>query len=175
MAAVTIASVAPYTAGEFDWFDGMAEENVQEFGLALQGAEALTPFLEAFAGAVSTIGPADIASSLGGLLSDVDKAHMTGDLANWLAETFRIGLSHGIAGQLDDDLAFVSHWGFDLRDVKDAVIWQGAQDRMVPYRHGVWLADNIPGARRRLFPAEGHLSIAVGSFDRILDDLLSPP
>jgi len=175
MAAVTIASVAPYTAGEFDWFDGMAEENVQEFGLALQGAEALTPFLEAFAGAVSTIGPADIASSLGGLLSDVDKAYMTGDLANWLAETFRIGLSHGIAGQLDDDLAFVSHWGFDLRDVKDAVIWQGAQDRMVPYRHGVWLADNIPGARRRLFPAEGHLSIAVGSFDRILDDLLSPP
>mgnify|MGYP000861908663 FL=1 len=175
MAAVTIASVAPYTAGEFDWFDGMAEENVQEFGLALQGAEALTPFLEAFAGAVSSISPEDIASSLGGLLSEVDKAHMTGDLANWLAETFRIGLSHGIAGQLDDDLAFVSHWGFDLRDVKDAVIWQGAQDRMVPYRHGVWLADNIPGARRRLFPAEGHLSIAVGSFDRILDDLLSPP
>lgn len=175
LAAVTIASLAPYTVGEFDWFDGMAEENVEEFGLALQGAGALTPFLEAFAGAVSTIAPADIASSFGGLLSDVDKAHMTSDVANWMAEAFRIGLSHGITGYLDDDLAFMNDWGFDLRDVNDAVIWQGAQDRMVPYRHGVWLADHIPGARRRLFPAEGHLSIAVGSFDRILDDLLSLP
>jgi len=32
---------------------------------------------------------------------------------------------------------------------------------------------HIPGARRRLFD-EGHLSIAVGLFDRILDDLLEP-
>jgi hypothetical protein len=45
---------------------------------------------------------------------------------------------------------------------------------MVPYAHGIWLADHIRGARRRLFAAEGHLSIALGSFDRILDDLLDP-
>jgi len=175
LSAVTIASVAPFTGGQFDWFDGMADENIEEFGLALKGAEALTPFLEAFAGAVSTISAEDVASSLGGLLSEVDKAHMTGELASWLAETFHIGLSHGIAGQLDDDLAFMSDWGFDLKNVKRVAVWQGGQDRMVPYGHGVWLADHIPGAQRRLFPAEGHLSIAVGSFDRILDDLLSPP
>jgi hypothetical protein len=89
-------------------------------------------------------------------------------------QTFRVGLAHGIDGYRDDDLAFVSDWGFDLRDVRSVAVWQGSQDRMVPYAHGIWLADHIPGACRRLFAAEGHLSIALGSFDRILDDLLDP-
>ena len=45
---------------------------------------------------------------------------------------------------------------------------------MVPYTHGVWLADHLPGARRRLFAAEGPPSLGIGAFDRILDDLLDP-
>ena len=62
----------------------------------------------------------------------------------------------------------------NLHDVRSVAVWQGAQDRMVPYAHGVWLADHFPGARRRLFAAEGHLSLGIGAFDRILDDLLDP-
>src|SRR5690348_11857080 len=45
-AAATIAGVAPSTAEDLDWVAGMGEENVEEFGLAMQGGEALTPFLE---------------------------------------------------------------------------------------------------------------------------------
>jgi pimeloyl-ACP methyl ester carboxylesterase len=172
LATATIAGVAPYSAEGLDWFDGMADENVEEFGRALQGAGALTSFLAEFAGAVTTITPADLAGSLGGLLSEVDKVQVTGGFAEWLVETFRSGLAHGIDGQRDDDLAFVSDWGFDLGEVHSVAVWQGSQDRMVPYAHGVWLADHIPGARRRLLAGEGHLSIALGSFDRILDDLL---
>ena len=51
-------------------------------------------------------------------------------------------------------------------------IWQGDQDRMVPYAHGAWLANNVPGARLHLQPGEGHLSLSVASLDRILDNLL---
>jgi pimeloyl-ACP methyl ester carboxylesterase len=174
LATVTIAGVAPYPAEGIDWLDGMADENVEEFGLTLQGAAALTPFLEAFASSLATTQPADLAKALGGPLSEVDRAQVTGDFAEWMLETCRLGLARGIAGQLDDDLAFTSDWGFDLRDVRSVAIWQGAQDRMVPYAHGVWLADHIPGARRRLFAAEGHLSLGLGEFDRILDDLLDP-
>ncbi len=174
LATVTIAGVAPYPAEGIDWLAGMADENIEEFSLALKGADALTPFLESFASSLATAQPADLANVLGGLLSAVDKAQVTGDFAAWMLKTCRLALARSVAGQRDDDLAFTTDWGFDLRDVRSVAIWQGGQDRMVPYAHGVWLADHIPGARRRLFAAEGHLSVGLGAFDRILDDLLDP-
>ena len=52
-------------------------------------------------------------------------------------------------------------------------IWQGGQDRMVPFDHGRWLADHVAGAKAQLLPDEGHLSLTVGAYDRVLDDLLA--
>jgi pimeloyl-ACP methyl ester carboxylesterase len=174
LATATIAGVAPYPAEGLDWMAGMGPENVEEFGLARQGAEALRPFLQSFhAGLISVTG-GEVADSLGGLISDVDRVHLTGDFAEWLAAHFREGLAHGIVGWLDDDLAFLRDWGFDLRDCRSVAIWQGDEDRMVPEAHGRWLADHIPNARRRLQPGQGHLSLAVGAFEQILDDLLNP-
>ena len=75
-------------------------------------------------------------------------------------------------------MAFTRPWGFDLDEIGvPVVVWQGGQDRMVPFAHGQWLATQVPGARPRLLPEEGHLSIAVASFGKILDDLLEdrPP
>jgi hypothetical protein len=43
---------------------------------------------------------------------------------------------------------------------------------MVPFDHGRWLAAHVPGALSRLRPGEGHLSIAVGAFSEIVDDLI---
>ena len=173
LATVSIAGCAPHPADGIDWFAGMAEENVAEFGLALQGEGALAPSLEASAHAFATIQPANLAASFGGLLSEVDKAQVTGEFAEWLAKTLRVGMAHGIAGLRDDDLAIMSDWGFRVADARSVVIWHGRQDRMVPSAHGRWLADHIPGARHRLFDDEGHISI-IGLFDRSLDDLLDP-
>ena len=43
---------------------------------------------------------------------------------------------------------------------------------MVPITHGEWLAAHIPGARARLRPEHGHLSLGVGAIGEIFDDLL---
>ena len=111
--------------------------------------------------------------ALGGLVSDADKVALTWELGAFLADNMREGLRGGIWGWFDDDLAFTRDWGFRLSSISVPVtVWHGGQDRMVPFRHSEWLASRIPGARARLEPDHGHLSLAVGSFGRILDDLL---
>jgi len=169
-----MAGVAPSNAPGLDWLGGVGPENIEEFAAAAAGEEALTRFLEAVASGLREVTADQLADELGGLVSGTDKAALTGDYAQYLASSFRAAVSTGIAGWRDDDLAFIRDWGFSLaadRPVPVA-IWQGAQDRMVPYAHGQWLAAQVPGARAHLLPDEGHLTLTVTSFGQILDDLL---
>lgn len=172
MAAATIASVAPYGAAGLDWIAGMGQENVDEFGAALKGEEELTTFLETAGAGLRSITGTEVAGALGGLVSDVDRKALTGEFADVLAETFRRAVSTGIAGWRDDDLAFARPWGFDVQTIRMPVaIWQGRQDRMVPFDHGAWLAANVKGAESRMLEDDGHISL-LGHIDRILEDLV---
>ena len=112
--------------------------------------------------------------AFGDLVSAVDVAALTGDFAAYVAASFRQALANGIWGWLDDDLAFTRPWGFDLASINvPVVVWQGGQDRMVPFAHGQWLAAHLPSARAMLLPAEGHLSIAVDKFGEIIGELVA--
>jgi len=183
LAAASIAGVAPYGAPGLDWLAGMGPENVAEFGEAVRGEAALTAFLDHEAVMLSTVTGASVAKSLGGLVIAADQAVLTGEFADYVAAGLRASMNGGIAGWRDDDLAFIRDWGFSLgwespsgpRETTAApvAVWQGDQDRMVPFAHGQWLAANIQGARAHLMPGEGHLSMTVSAFDRILDDLLN--
>ena len=151
----------------------MGPENVEEFSLAVRGADALTPFLEKEAKSLSGVTGDQIAASLGGLISGADAAVLNGEFADGLARALRGAVSNGIAGWRDDDLAFTADWGFPVKAAADRVaIWQGDQDQMVPFAHGRWLAANIPGARVHLEPGAGHLTMTVTVIAAILDDLL---
>ena len=194
LAAASIAGVAPYHADGLDFLAGMGPENVTEFTLTLEGADALTPYLEKEAGPLrqvtgeqiaaalgGLISGADagvltgeqVAAALGGLISGADKDVLTGEFADELAAGCRAALREGIAGWRDDDLAFAADWGFSLDALAGrAAIWQGDQDLMVPFAHGQWLAAHIPGARVHLEAGAGHLTMTVTAIDRILDDLL---
>jgi pimeloyl-ACP methyl ester carboxylesterase len=170
-AAAAIASVAPYQA-DIVWDDGMGPENVQEFGAALAGADALTEFLESAREELKDITADEFVDHLGGLVSDVDREAFTGEFAEFVAASFRRAMLNGIAGWRDDDLAFVADWGFDVRAIATPVsVWQGEQDRMVPYAHGQWLAAAIPGVRAHLYPEHGHGSF-VGLYKTILEELV---
>lgn len=172
-AAVSLSGVAPYPAAGLNWFAGMGPENVEEFTLTLEGDAAVTPWLEEQAKHLAAVQGSDVAAALGGLVSEVDRASLTGDFAEYVAASFRRAVSTGVAGWRDDDLAFAKPWGFDLGLMKRPVaVWQGGEDRMVPMAHGEWLAQHIAGAHRHLYPNEGHLSLGVGALDRIIDNLI---
>jgi pimeloyl-ACP methyl ester carboxylesterase len=174
LAAGTLAGVAPYDAEGLDWTAGMATENVSEFGAAAAGEHRLGPFLERARAELLAASGEDIARTLGGLVSEVDRDALTGTFAEFLAENMREALRSGIWGWLDDDLAFVRDWGFALDRLRVPVtIWQGADDRMVPFAHGRWLARHLSGARARLLPEHGHVSLVAGAFEMVLDELVA--
>jgi len=173
LAAASVAGVAPFDAAGLDFMAGMGPENVEEFQLAARGSAALIPFLEKEAAGLRQVTGEQITAALGGLISGADAAALTGEFADDLAAALRAAVREGINGWLEDDLAFLTHWGFHLHATGDrAAIWQGDQDNMVPFAHGQWLAAHTPGARVHLEPGAGHLTMTATAIDRILDDLL---
>jgi pimeloyl-ACP methyl ester carboxylesterase len=173
LATASVAGVAPYAAAGLDFLAGMGPENVEEFGLAVRGADALTPFLLKEAVMLREVTGEQVAAAFGGLISGADAAVLTGEFADDLAQSLHGAVRRGVAGWRDDDLAFVADWGFPLDALSGrAAIWQGDQDKMVPFTHGQWLGAHVPGARVHLEPGAGHLTMTVTAIDRILDDLL---
>jgi pimeloyl-ACP methyl ester carboxylesterase len=174
IAAATIGGVAPYPAEGLDWTAGMGAENIEEFGAALAGPDALIPFKERVAPEWRVVTPEQVADAFGDLIDEIDRGSLTGDFSVWMADGFHEALRVGYWGWFDDDMAFIKPWGYELDEIGvPAFIWHGAHDRMVPYAHGEWLVAHIPGARARLFPEQGHLTLAVDSIPQIVDELLA--
>jgi pimeloyl-ACP methyl ester carboxylesterase len=173
VAAATLGSVAPRGAQGLDWLDGMGAENLAEFAAAAAGEEQLRAYLERDGAALAGASGPELHEALGDLLSDVDRGVLTSEFADYLAASARAGLAHGLWGWFDDDLAFIRDWGFDLGAItRPVTIWQGQHDRFVPFAHGEWLAGHTAGARPRLLSEHGHLSIVIGLYGRVLDDLI---
>jgi len=174
IAASTIASIAPWGSQNLNWLAGMGKENIEEFNAALAGPDELRLFLERVGPEFAQVTGEQIIAAFGDLVGDVDKAALTGEFGAFLAHNVREALHNGFWGWFDDDIAFISDWGFDLTLINVPVtVWQGAKDQMVPFAHGQWLAEHLPAVQARLLPEHGHLSLAVGSFSKILDDLIA--
>jgi pimeloyl-ACP methyl ester carboxylesterase len=173
-AALVIAGVAPYGADGLDFLAGMGEDNVAEFGAALEGDDALQGFLAQLYPELKDVTPEGIIESLRSLLPDVDRAVLTDEFGEDMAAGVREGLRGGINGWFDDDMAFVRSWGFRLDDVRvPTSVWQGDVDLMVPFAHGEWLVAHVPEVSAHLLSGEGHLSIGLGELDAMLDELVS--
>ncbi|GAA3436732.1 alpha/beta fold hydrolase [Kutzneria kofuensis] len=169
--ALVIAGCAPHDA--VDFLAGMGEANVEEFGLAMRGEDALRPWMDRERPALLTSDPEAVANGMKTLLPPVDLPLMTAELGEDIAFQFAEGLAPGPDGWIDDDLAFVKPWGFDLARISvPTFVWHGDADLMVPFSHGQWLAGHIPGVTAHLLAGEGHLSIGVGSLDAMLDELV---
>jgi pimeloyl-ACP methyl ester carboxylesterase len=174
LAAAALVTIAAWQAEDLDWWAGMAQTNIEEFGAALAGEATLREWMAVEGEGYRHVTGPGMAAALGEALPTVDQAIATGDWADHEAAGIRRALEHGFEGWIDDDLAFIQPWGFEVAEISVPVqIWQGELDRLVPWSHGRWLADHIPGARFNLAPGEGHFSLGVGNRDQILDALIS--
>ena len=174
LAAAAIAAPTPYPADGIDWLAGMGDQNVEEFNAALEGPAALEPILQREAAELRDATPDQITEVWASVLPPVDKAVLTGDRAEHFKRSSDRSLAQGIAGWRDDDLAFTRPWGFELDQIRvPTLLWQGAQDLMVPVAHARWLAERIPGVEAHISEEDGHLSIAVGRLGEIYDWLAS--
>jgi pimeloyl-ACP methyl ester carboxylesterase len=159
-AVASLASVAPYGVEGLEWIEGMGEDNIVEFKAALEGREAIELFELRHRDELAGASPEDIRQQWATLLSPADAAVATADLAAFLLTNMNTALASGVEGWIEDDLAFVAPWGFDVADIRTPVVlWQGEQDLFVPPSHGRWLSEHIPGVEAHISPEDGHLTL----------------
>jgi len=158
VAAAAVGSPAPFDAEQLDWYAGFGEGNVIEFGAAEHGEVALRPMLEQEHAARAAGGVAALRDGLATLLSGADAETLEGPLADYLYEL--MAATGVVDGWIDDDLAFVRPWGFELGSISVPVlIRHGLQDRFVPSAHARWLAEHTPGAEAEITARDGHLTL----------------
>jgi len=177
IAALCGAGVAPYDAEGLDWLEGQGEDNVEETKMSLKGEDELRKFCEAQRSDLMGVDVAAIVEGLSTVLPEVDKKALleTPWMGKFMVDSFTDGLKPGCDGWIDDDLEFIEPWGFELSEIKVPVLlYQGTEDKMVPFGHGKWLAEHLPQdqVRKHLLEGEGHISIFVDLMDKMVDDLL---
>ncbi len=151
----------------------MGEDNITEFGLALEGEEATRPSAERDRAQMLDSTPEQLFAAFDTLLGDADRAVLTGELAAYLHEATAHGLETSVDGWIDDDLAFVRPWGFALAAIAcPLLVVQGGDDRFVPRAHGEWLAAHLPGAEAWIDDENGHLTLMTTSVSRVHEWLL---
>jgi pimeloyl-ACP methyl ester carboxylesterase len=160
VAAAALSSPAPYLSDGLDWLAGMGEDNVAEFGAALEGPDAVRQFVEKAAPGVLGSDPIALVQAMRSLLCPADVEVLTGKLADFILKGMRAGIIETRDGWIEDDIAFTTPWGFELDQIRIPVmLMHGRQDQMVPFSHGQWLASKIPDVATRFLPDDGHLTI----------------
>ncbi|HEY0933655.1 MAG TPA: alpha/beta hydrolase [Trebonia sp.] len=152
IAAVSISAPAPFHADGLDWFagwsPGIAAEN--------RAAAAGQPALEAYWAEAETEAEPE---GMEAFFTEADIAALD-ERWSWLAGVAGQAMQQGNEGYLEDTLAAVRSWGFQLDAVRVPVlIAHGAKDKMVPCAHGGWLAAHCPAAESLIVPDAGHITV----------------
>jgi pimeloyl-ACP methyl ester carboxylesterase len=160
VASASLAGLAPYGADGLDWFDGMGEDNVDDFKLFLTDKVAARAKTEKDRQEYLAVTADDLTQALKTLLTPIDAAALTGELAEYLVFSGHEGLAPGSDGWWEDAEAQAGPWGFDIADISVPVmVMHGRQDKFVPVGHGQWLAAHVPGVDARILDNDGHLTL----------------
>ena len=160
---VTVGSLAPYAELGEDFYRGMQQVDIDEYGDALRDINDLVKRFQVSLTQVP--GP----ESLEGL-SPQDLAAQSKRAFKVHQDSTFITIQNGWDWVADDYSSYLKPWGFDPRDVKvPVVIWQGGLDLNVPVVHSEWLRDHIAGSRYELRADESHIGLFVNYEEEIME------
>jgi pimeloyl-ACP methyl ester carboxylesterase len=166
VSASVFASVAPADAEGLDFFATWPPEEREEIELFYRQPERARELRWSHAQerlpALSTIGGW---LDLFGIAAETAPPG-TLELAEHLALVQQDTLCRGDQGWWDDNVAYLTPWGFDPANITVPVqLWHGENDQAVPPAHGHWFASHIEGLDAH-FPADDdHGSIHDGHLD----------
>jgi pimeloyl-ACP methyl ester carboxylesterase len=173
IAAASLAGVAPFDARGLNYFLGMGADNLAEIGLTMAGREHIEPFLKQAAADMLESTATQIKESISTLVSAPDRTVLDGSIGEYWISSLPVTFAHGAGGWVDDDLALVVPFGFELGTIAvPTLIVHGRQDCFVPVAHGEWLAGAIPRAEAWISDDEGHLTLLVNQVPAVHDWLL---
>jgi pimeloyl-ACP methyl ester carboxylesterase len=168
VASALLASGAPWDAPGLDFFAGMGQDNIDDVKLYFSDPDAEREKGLQDRDEILATTTDQMVAALGNLLSEADAAVLTGEFAHWLLSAEQGGLVPGDQGWWDDGAALLSPWGFDPESIRVPVkVWHGRHDRFVPFQHGQWLVDHIPGADSALSETDGHLTLVLNRIGEV--------
>lgn len=146
--------------------------------MSQKGEQVLREYLQPQYDEMVKATAAETLEMLSSIFPDVDKKCMLDDekITDFWEQGLKQATKKGIDGIVDDNLAFIEPWGFDMAEIKCPVlVYHGNLDLMCPYAHGQWAANHIPAQHvtKYLKEGEGHLSIWLGKEGEMLDTLVS--
>jgi len=152
-----LVTPAPSDTDDFDFYEGLADVNVREFGAAVQGREAIEAFIQPYVDQLRT-DPDAVIEEIVSELPEVDREIASREgFRSIMRESFAEAARQGVRGWADDDLAVAKSWGFEPEDVHAEVrLWQGELDVLAPRTHGEYVASRLPNARFELLEGGGH-------------------
>jgi pimeloyl-ACP methyl ester carboxylesterase len=160
-AVATIGSPAPFDAPGLDFLAGRSEEDREDHELFLSDRGEWERHGEQQREELLAMSAGELVEQWSAGKSAADGAALNGELGVWLHRAAQAALASGVDGWIGDDIAlFHSPWGFDPASISIPVkVWHGLEDRFVPFAHGRWLAEVIPGAQAELRDHDGHFTV----------------
>ncbi|MDQ6815802.1 MAG: alpha/beta hydrolase, partial [Actinomycetota bacterium] len=169
-----LGGVAPFDARGLNYFLGMGADNHAELGLAMAGRPHIEAFCQQAAEQMLGARPAQITELISTLVSPLDRTVLDGSVGEHWAGSLPITFAQGVSGWVDDDLAFVRPFGFEIGAIAaPMLVVHGRQDQFVPVDHGEWLADALSTAEAWISDEEGHLTLMVNRVPAVHDWLLT--
>ncbi len=157
IAQLIVAGLAPFDDPNFDFVEGMSDENRERSNLPLTSMEDFEVLMSDEAAKMSSYNFDQIKEKF-----DVDPDNPFSDerISN-IQAIMQYSFMQGSIGMKDDRLAFLKPWGFSLGDISTPVqLWAGTKDVNVPPAHADYLKGMIPNSELLIVDNKNHGTIS---------------